>query len=58
MEYISEIVSFVAGAIGGSFLTLTISRKSADRGGRMVDQSGVKASGDVVGGNKVSNDKQ
>jgi len=57
MEYISEIASFIAGAIGGSLLTLSISRKSADRGGSVVDQSGVKASGDVVGGSKISNEK-
>ncbi|OUR78423.1 hypothetical protein A9Q83_07775 [Alphaproteobacteria bacterium 46_93_T64] len=57
MEYISELVSFVAGAIGGFTLHLTITRKSADHGGRVVDQSGVKALGDVVGGDKVSSDK-
>lgn len=53
MEYLSEIISFVAGAVGGSFLTWTVSKKSADRGGSVVDQSGTKASGDVVGGSKT-----
>lgn len=57
MEYISEIISLVVGVIGGSLLTFSITRKSADRGGTLVDQSGAKALGDVVGGNKVSNDK-
>lgn len=50
--YITEIVSFVLGMVGGSFLTLTLTRKSVSNGGSIVDQGGATAQGDIVGGNK------
>ena len=54
MQYIPEIISFIIGAIGGSFLTLSISKKSASKGGTVVDQSNANSGGgDVVGGNKT-----
>ena len=45
----------IAGGIGGSFLTLKLSKsQKADSGGKNIDQSGAKAGGDIVGGNKRS----
>ena len=51
-EYISEIVSFVLGMLGGSLLTFTLTRKSVSNGGTIVDQGGSTAQGDIIGGNK------
>jgi hypothetical protein len=56
-RYASEIWSFVAGlvggGIGGSLLTLRISRQNrASGGGSIVDQSKATAKGDIVGGDK------
>jgi hypothetical protein len=53
----AEIGSFIggliAGAVGGSLLTLRItSQKRVVGGGSMVDQSGARAGGDVVGRDK------
>lgn len=50
-QYLSEILSFIGGLVGGSFLTFTITRTSV-KGGSAVDQSKASAGGDIVGGNK------
>jgi hypothetical protein len=60
-HHASEIWSFVAGLIGGgaggSLLTLRISRRKQVTGhGTMVDQSGSRASGDIVGRDKTVTD--
>ena len=60
-QYSSEIWSFVGGlvggGIGGSFLTLRYTRQNrVIGGGSVVDQSGSKAAGDIVGGNKGNSD--
>jgi hypothetical protein len=52
-NYISEIISFVAGLGAGSLITLRIARKNRDLvSGGSVNQSGAKAGGDVVGRDK------
>ncbi len=51
-QHFSEILSFIAGALGGSFLTFTLTRNRADGSGTVVDQSRSRAGGDVVGGSK------
>ncbi len=56
-EYSSEIWSFlgglIGGGIGGSLITLRFTRQNRATGrSSIVDQSGSKAGGDVVGGNK------
>lgn len=53
MEYLPEAISFLAGAIGGSLLTLSFTKKQAKGGGKIVDQQSAKAGGDIVGGDKV-----
>jgi len=53
MQYVSEIVSFIFGALGGAALTFTITRNSVRNGGSVVDQSKARAGGDIVGGNKT-----
>lgn len=53
MEYLSEIISFLVGFAGGSFLTLTFTKKQVKGGGMIVDQQSSKAGGDIVGGNKT-----
>jgi len=53
--WLTEIVSFVAGMAGGSFLTLRMSRvRQYSRGGSSVYQSDITAQGDVVAGSKIS----
>jgi hypothetical protein len=53
-QHLSEILSFLAGALGGSLLTLSITKQNRIRGsGSIVDQSSSKAGGDIVGGNKT-----
>lgn len=54
-EILTHLVALVVGILGGSFLTLKIERRSnrIARGGKMVDQSGSKVSGDQTGGNKT-----
>jgi hypothetical protein len=56
-SYASEIWSalggLLAGAFGGSLLTLRITRNTTASGnGRVVNQSGSQVKGDQVGGNK------
>jgi hypothetical protein len=54
VEFLSEIVSFVVGALGGSLITYHYTKKSFNASGRstVVDQSGSKAGRDIVGGNQ------
>lgn len=54
--YASELISFIAGAAGGSLLTLKYARtQHVAGGGRIVDQSGSRVTnGDMVGGNKTT----
>ena len=57
-SYASEIWSalggLIAGAVGGSLVTLRITRNhSATGNGRIVNQSGSRVKGDQVGGNKT-----
>lgn len=54
MNYISEVLSFLAGLVGGSLLTVAFTRNKASGRGRVTDQSGSRAGGDIVGGNKSS----
>jgi hypothetical protein len=58
-QYVSEIWSFLAGlsggAVGGSLITLRISRHKRVSGrGSMTDQSGSSAGGDIVGRDKTA----
>lgn len=51
--HLSEILSFIAGLVGGSLLTIAFKREyRIDGSGSVVDQSGAKASGDIVGRDK------
>lgn len=53
MQYMSEIISLIVGAIAGSLVTFSITKKSASKGGTLVDQSRSNSGGgDIVGGNK------
>jgi hypothetical protein len=52
MQHLSEILSFLAGALGGAALTIAFTRNSVKNGGTVVDQSKARAKGDIVGGNK------
>lgn len=54
MQHLSEIISFVVGALGGAALTFTLTRNSVKNGGSVIDQSKAKAKGDIVGGNKTT----
>lgn len=54
-QHFSEILSFVGGLLGGSLLTLTITKNTVRNGGSVVDQSKARAGGDIVGGNKTTN---
>lgn len=50
---LSHIISFIAGLVGGSLITLQITKKvTASNGSKVIDQSGANAGGDIVGGNK------
>ena len=48
-QHLKEIGSFIVGAISGSLLTFTITRKSASKGGSVIDQSGSKVGRDQIG---------
>ncbi len=57
-SHLSEIISFLAGAAGGSFLTFRFTRKSRDNIRRdSVDQKNASAGGDIVGGDKTTTHK-
>lgn len=53
MDFLSEIVSFVLGGVLGSFLTIQFKKQRASGKGNVVDQSGGRADGDMVGRDKV-----
>jgi hypothetical protein len=53
-EIWAAIGGFVAGAVGGSLVTLRVTRSNRLHGsGRLVDQSRSKVGGDQIGGNKT-----
>ena len=52
MPYMGHIGSFLAGLVGGSLLTLSISRNRQRGSGSLVDQSSSSVRGDQVGGSK------
>lgn len=54
MEYISEIISFLLGGALGSLLTIHISKKTAQNGSKVIDQSKARAGGDITGGDKTT----
>ena len=58
MNYLSEIVSFIVGLIGGSLLTLQFTRNKVRGAGSVVDQNKATAGGDIVGGNKSTRDSK
>ncbi len=51
-NYFSEMISFVAGLIGG--VAITVSAKRVSGKGVLVDQSGATAGQDIIGGNKTT----
>jgi hypothetical protein len=51
---ISEILSFLGGAVSGSLLTFQLTRNRIQGSGSVIDQSRSRAGGDVVGGNKTT----
>lgn len=55
MDYLSEIISFILGAFGGSLVTWQVTKKTMRASGRstVIDQSGANAGGDIVGGNQT-----
>jgi uncharacterized membrane protein len=54
-QYATELASFVAGLFGGSLLTITYTSHNNNKSNQSsVNQSGAKAGGDVVGGNKTT----
>lgn len=57
MQYLSEIVSFLAGAAGGAAVTLKFTRSSVKNGGVITDQSKARAEGDIVGRDKITKNK-
>lgn len=51
--YITEVFSFISGAVVGSFLTIKVrDRISAQNNSRIVNQSGASSQGDMVGRDK------
>lgn len=54
MDYLSEIISFILGALGGSLITYHVTKKSITVSGRSsaVDQSGATAGRDIIGGSQ------
>ena len=57
-QHLTEILAFIAGLAGGSFLTLVLKRNNVKGGGSVVDQSRSRAGGDVVGGDKTTNSRK
>jgi hypothetical protein len=52
--HLSEFLSFIAGMVGGSLITLKVTRAHrADRHGSVVDQTRARAGGDIVGRDKT-----
>lgn len=54
LSHLPEIGSFIAGLIGGSFITISVTGHRAAKRGSITDQSKARAGGDIVGGNKTS----
>lgn len=50
--YGSQLLSFIAGLVSGSFLTLRIKKSSAQGNANIVDQRSARADGDIVGRDK------
>ena len=48
-QHFKEIGSFIVGAISGSLLTFTITRKSASKGSSIIDQSSSRVGRDQIG---------
>lgn len=57
-EWMSEIISFVVGAIAGWGITFSFMRTKADRGGIAASQSGkgTQQTGNAVGGDMAGRD--
>jgi hypothetical protein len=54
-EHLTEIISFLAGVAGGSFLTLRITRDQRAAGRATIsDQRRARAGGDIVGRDKLA----
>jgi hypothetical protein len=53
-NHLSELVSFIAGAFGGSLVTLKYTKNRLQGAGSLVDQSEATAGGDIVGRDKRS----
>jgi hypothetical protein len=54
LSYVSEIVSFLVGALAGSLLTFYFKNLRASSRANVVDQSEAKAGGDIVGRDKIT----
>jgi hypothetical protein len=57
-SYLHEVLTFILGlvaGVGGSFLAYKVTRSNrATNGSVVIDQSGARAGGDNVGGNKTT----
>lgn len=58
MEYLSEIICAILGAVAGSLLTFVYHKNVATKGGRNVNQSGSHVGGDQVAGDQVRTNKK
>lgn len=54
LKFWPELVSFLVGGGLGSLITFRLTRTQVSGHGRVVDQSGAKAGGDVVAGDKTT----
>lgn len=54
LKHVTEIVSFIVGAITGSLATVVVKSQRARGRGNVVDQSESQAGGDIVGRDKTS----
>jgi hypothetical protein len=52
VDYWGEVISFIAGLVGGSLITLQFKKITASGSAHVTDQSGAKAGGDIVGGDQ------
>lgn len=58
-NHLGEIGSFIAGALGGSLVTLKFTRQNRVQGsGTLADQSRATAGGDIVGRDKTVSGKR
>lgn len=54
MDHLSEIISFILGAFGGSLVTWKVTKTMRVSGrSTAIDQSGANAGGDIVGGSQI-----